>query len=232
MTQLNRASRYLRLLRDAKARLAECSPTDEFETGIPEAERMLTNLKRYPHHFVLAALMDRQFNSGKVWSIPYRIGERYGFEFEDFAAISIEKIVSIFQLKHLHRYKTKMPEIFYKAIRRIDTEYDGDGSRIWSHNPSAARVVRRFLEFDGCGPKIATMATNILVRQFKVPMTDWSSIDISADVQVMKYLIRNGLLRPDAKKEEAIYLAREINPEYPGVLDLLAFEGGRQRVRR
>jgi endonuclease-3 len=76
------------------------------------------------------------------------------------------------------------------------------------------------------------MATNILVRQFKVPMTDWSSIDISADVQVMKYLIGKGLLRPDAKKEEAIYLAREINPEYPGVLDLLAFEGGRQRVRR
>ena len=91
--------------------------------------------------------------------------------------------------------------------------------------------MRRVLEFDGVGPKIATMAVNLLVRQVKVPMTDLSAIDISADSQVMKYFQTEGLLRKAAKKEELIYLAREINPEYPGLLDLLAWEGGRQITR-
>jgi hypothetical protein len=95
-------------------------------------------------------------------------------------------------------------------------------------NPPCALVIRRFLEFEGIGAKIATMATNILVRQFNVPMLNKSAIDISADRQVMKYFQSHGLLREAAKKEELIYLAREINPEYPGLLDLLAWEQGRQ----
>ena len=33
--------------------------------------------------------------------------------------------------------------------------------------------------------------------------------------------------RSNAKREELIYLAREIYPAYPGLLDLLAWEHGR-----
>src|SRR5690554_7296394 len=64
--------------------------------------------------------------------------------------------------------------------------------RSWRGNPSSAAVVYRFLQFDGVGPKIATMATNILARDFKIPMSDYYSVDISTDVHILRVLRRSG----------------------------------------
>ena len=50
----------------------------------------------------------------------------------------------------------------------------------------------RRLEFRGAGPKIATMAANLLARHLKVPFSDYYSIDISVDVQVRRVLSRLG----------------------------------------
>ncbi len=58
-------------------------------------------------------------------------------------------------------------------------------------------------------------------------LKDYSSIDISPDVQVRKFFIKNGLLREGASNEELIYLAREIYPAYPGLSDFPAWEGGK-----
>ncbi|WP_053059841.1 hypothetical protein [Methanosarcina mazei] len=76
------------------------------------------------------------------------------------------------------------------------------------------------------GQKIANMSANILARDFKIPMTDYHSIDISLDRHVIRVFKRTGLVRKDAKNEEIIYRAREIKPEYPGVLDLPCFNIG------
>jgi hypothetical protein len=210
--------------------LAECSPAEGFNTGIPEAEQMLQNLDRFSHHFVLACLMDRQIKAERAWAVPYWIGAHAhvgGWDFPAFEKLDLRTAKKIFKDRSLHRFNDKMPEIFVSGIRQIAKRYDGVAKNIWSGNPHCARVIRRFLEFDGAGPKIATMATNILIRQFKIPMTDRSAIDISGDVQVMKYFVSHKLLRSNAKREELIYLAREIYPAYPGLLDLLAWEHGR-----
>ena len=220
---------YVRLVSQAKQRLESCSPAEGFETGIPEAERMLADLENFSHHFILACLMDRQLGAGNAWVVPYRVGlSAGGFEFSHYKALGLDRIQQIFEKERLHRFrKNVMPTIFFHGVQRIASCYHDHANNLWADNPPCARVIRRFLEFKGAGPKIATMATNILVRQLKVPMRDKSSIDISADRQVMKYFQSQGLLRMGAKKEELIYLAREIYPEYPGLLDLLAWEQGR-----
>jgi hypothetical protein len=82
------------------------------------------------------------------------------------------------------------PELMAKVLRlgvqRLQASYDQDAARIWKGSPPSATVVRRFLQFYGAGPKIASMGANILVRQFKIPLRDYYFVDISVDVQVRR----------------------------------------------
>jgi len=199
----------------------------------PEADALINNLKRHPHAFVLGCLMDRKVKSEKAWRIPYLIHHRTGTaSFGELAALTEESIrKAMAGPPALHVYVRDMADIFYAAVQRIATEYGGDASRIWRGRPSSAAIVRRFLEFHGVGPKIATMAANSLVRDFKIPVRDKNSIDISVDVHVRRVFGRLGLIRPDASVDEIIYRARELSPDYPGIFDLAVWEIGREWCR-
>jgi endonuclease III len=71
------------------------------------------------------------------------------------------------------------------------------------------------------------MAANILVREFKIPVADKISIDISVDSQVRRVFARLGFVGGDATNDQIIYRARDLNPLYPGVFDLSLWEIGR-----
>jgi endonuclease III len=120
-----------------------------------------------------------------------------------------------------------MSGYFHKAVQRIVQEYDGDAAKIWSGSPSSAEVVYRFLAFDGVGPKIGSMASNILARDFKIPFEDYFSIDISADVHVRRVFSRLGLCKENATVEQVIYKARALYPQFPGIMDWPCWEIGR-----
>jgi endonuclease III len=197
------------------------------------ADVLLNDIEHYPHAFVTACLMDRQWRAEKCWAVPYRFKERLGsFEFNDLKALSREKVVALFvEAPPLHRMKETMADIFHSAIRRIEDRYAGNALLIWQDQPSSATIVRRFLEFNGAGLKIATMAANILVREFKVPVSDKYSIDISPDVQVRRVFERLNLIREGASNDEIIYTARELHPTYPGIFDMAAWEIGREWCR-
>lgn len=193
-----------------------------------EADDLINNLKNFPHAFVLACVMDRQIKSERAWLIPYYISQEIGgFEFERLLELNIEYLKDIFKKKSLHRFNDTMAENFYSAIQLIHTKYNDNASNIWKDNPKSATIVLRFLEFKGVGIKIATMATNILAREFKMNMQDRICIDISPDVQVKKVFTRLGFISKEASNDELIYCARELNPEYPGIFDLPAWEIGR-----
>ena len=217
------------LIKEGKSRLSRPRQQYSFETGIPEAERLLNDLENFPHLFVCACVMDRQIKAGRAWAIPYLIGKEIGgFEFHKFAEIKLSQFKEIFNRLKPHRFNEKMAGYFYSAVQDIHIKYSDDASQVWVNTPKSALVIRRFLEFGGVGIKIANMAVNILARDFKIPMLGLSSIDIAPDVQVKKFFIENGLIRKEASNDELIYLAREIYPEYPGILDILAWEMGRK----
>ncbi len=197
------------------------------------ANNLLNNLEEFPHAFVLACIMDRQIRAERAWIIPYRFYEKLnGFDFPLLKKLSLDQIRKLMtEPEPLHRFVEVMSKNFYEAIRLIDNNYEGNASNIWFDKPSSAGLVYRFLEFRGAGPKIATMAANILARNFKIPLKDYYSIDISVDVQVRRVFERLGLIGPNNSVERVVYRARALKPEFPGLLDGPAWEIGREWCR-
>ena len=197
-----------------------------------ESNAFLNDIENYPHAYVLACCMDRQTKAERAWMIPCKIKEIIGgFEFPMLEEKTLDDWKTIFNKYSLHRFNDIMAEVFYDAIQTIRNEYNGNASKIWADNPSSATVVYRFLQFKGVGIKIATMATNILARQFKVPFADYYSIDVSPDVHIKRVMKRMGLVNKGASNEEIIYKARELRPEFPGIIDYSLWEVGRNWCR-
>jgi endonuclease III len=193
-----------------------------------DGDALLNDLDHYPHAFVLGCVMDRQILAEKAWIIPYEIKRRLNtFEFADLKQLSLEEAHHVIsQPTPLHRFPTIMARFLYLAIQRIAERYHDNASNIWANSPSSATVVGRFRQFDGIGPKIATMAANSLARDFKVPLHDKYSIDISTDVHVQRVFKRLGLVQANASLEDIISTARDMNPDYPGIFDLPTWEIG------
>ena len=201
-------------------------------TGNEKADTLLNDINQFPHAYVLACVMNRQIKAERAWLIPYFISQEIGdFDFERLLKLDLNSLKEIFKKKGLQRFNDVMAENFYSAIQLIHTKYNADASNIWKNNPKSAAVVHRFLEFKGVGVKISTMATNILAREFKIPMQDRICIDISPDVQVKRVFTRLGFISKDASNDELIYYARELHPEYPGIFDFSAWEIGREWCR-
>lgn len=197
-------------------------------TGDTAADDLLNDLANCPHGFVLACIMDRQIRAERAWSIPYAVSKEIGgFEFPRLLSVDLNRLRQVFTARRLHRFNETMARNFCSAIHLIHREYNDDASSIWTGTPRSATIVRRFLQFEGVGIKIASMAANILARDFKIAIADRLCIDISPDVQVRRVLTRLGLTEMNASNDEIVYLARELNPEYPGILDLSLWEIGR-----
>jgi endonuclease III len=198
-------------------------------TKNPDADALLNDLSGHPHAFVLACIMDRQIKAEKAWLIPYRISEKLdGFSFEALQRLSRDDVLHLMkEPEPLHRFVDQMSGLFYAGVQRLARQYAGDAARIWAGRPSSSEVLFRFLEFKGIGPKIGSMATNILAREFKIPFSDYHSIDISADVHVCRVFSRLGLCAEGASVEQVINKARSLYPKFPGMMDLPCWEIGR-----
>lgn len=193
-----------------------------------ESNNFLNDLENYPHAYVLACLMDRQIKAERAWIIPVMIKNILKtFKINDLYQISINEYKEIFKKNKLHRFNDTMAEVFYSGVVDIKNKYSGNASNIWKNKPSSSHVVYKFLEFKGSGVKIATMAANILARQFRIPFSDYYSIDISPDVHIKRVMKRMGFIPSDANNDMIIYKARELNPEFPGIIDFSCWEIGR-----
>lgn len=220
------------LVRIAKERFDKIDGQIVHFTGNNQVDLFLNNLEKYPHAFVLACLMDRQIKAERAWKIPFRVSEKIGAKkIDELATLTLNEYVNLFESEKLHRFNKTMAEIFYKAVQKISIDYNNDASEIWRNKPSSASVVFKFLEFKGSGIKISTMAANILARQFKIPFSDYYSIDISPDVHIKRVMQRIGYVPKNSDNDMIIYKARELNPEFPGIIDFSCWEIGRNWCR-
>ena len=194
-----------------------------------EADKLLNNFDKYPHAFVIGCIADKQVDADIAWLTPYNIYSQVeSFEISALAKIELSQFRDIMEnAKPKHRFHKMLSEEIYYGIKHIVKDYGGNASKIWANKPSCALVAKRFSEFKGIGPKISSMATNILARDFKIQFSDYSCIDISADVHVQRVFTRLGLCNEGSSIEEIIKAARTLHPEFPGLMDLPTWEIGR-----
>ncbi len=202
-------------------------------SGKKAADRLINDLERRPHAFVIGCIMDRQILAERAWIIPYELSKRVGgFAFPRLRRLSLMQCKrAMARPTRLHRFSADMGLNLYEGIQLIQDLYDGDASRIWADRPTSSALILRFLGFRGVGPKIATMAANILARNFRVPLENYYSIDISPDVHVRRVFRRLGLVREGASTEEVVYAARDISPRFPGLVDFPVWRIGKDFCR-
>jgi endonuclease III len=213
--------------------LLESSPEKEKSEKEKELKELGELIKNHPHAFVLACIMNTQISAEKAWKIPSKIEKELGgFELDKILE-SKEKIKKLFRKEKLHRFNAKMAERFIKGAERINEIYKGRANNIWRGNKSSGDIVSAFLEFEGVGLKIATMATNILVRTLNVSVSDRMAIDISPDRHIRRIFKRVGLVKTETNKinkmnEIIMYKARALNPKYPGKIDKRLWDIGKK----
>jgi uncharacterized HhH-GPD family protein len=192
----------------------------------PEAD---TFVKTNAFAFLLGVIFDQGVRAEVAWSAPYELRKRLGnFDVCKMAELTDAEIESIIcGEKKLHRFWKTTGKRIVDAAKKVVQEYGCDAAKMWSDMPRAEDLERRFREFDGIGQKKASMAVNILARDFGVPIQNWSGIDVSNDVMIKRVFLRAGLATKDT--EEAIVEAgRKLNPDYPGALDFPAWDIGRK----
>lgn len=198
----------------------------------PEGQKEL--YEKYPHLFVFCCVMDSQLDADKVWRIPLIIAEELGGkEFYRFLEKDKEWYINFFNEKKLHRFNMVMAQAFYSAVQDIHNKWSDDASNMWKGKQSSAQVIYNFYQFKRVGIKIATMAANILSREYGVELGDYSAIDISPDVHVKRAMYRLGFLpyKEDIVLSEidptmVVYRAKSLNPNFPGLMDLAFYQIG------
>lgn len=123
-----RNNKYPILLDYSKERYEFKKKNKEFKfSNNSLADELITNLKEYPHAYVLGCCMDRQDKSERCWLIPYKIKEIIGsFKIEDLGRLKREEYIDIFDKNNLHRFKKDMGSVFYDAVHLILNKYKGD----------------------------------------------------------------------------------------------------------
>ena len=209
-----------------------------YEQKVKQAKHKDENFVKYPHLFLLGAVMDSQISADKAWKIPFIIADELGGkDFALFAAKDYLWYREQFETKRLHRFNKEMSDAFYSAIIKIQQEYNGNAANIWNDEPTSAELICRLLEFKKVGIKIATMVANLLSRDCGVKLKDKYAIDISPDVHIKRAMYSLGLLsrtnNVDFKNidtNKVIYAAKSLNPEFPGVLDPVLWEIGYKKI--
>ena len=185
-------------------------------------------LRRDGFAFLTAVLFDQGVPAERAWIAPHLLRQRMGHLDPASIASDPEAVRRAMQMQpNLHRYVEKMSRWLVSAARRVQRDYRGDATAIWSDQPSAVELQRRFRAFDGIGQKKAAMAVAILARDLGVPVARMAGSDVAVDVHLRRVFLRSRLADRD-DPDHLITTARQLHPSRPGALDFPAWNVGRR----
>ena len=191
--------------------------------GMPEK----ISTKKEANHFFIGVMLDRMVKTNVAWNSGKLIVREYrGGETDFWKRIKETNRNELHEFmksgdggKALHVYHGKMTDNLKWAAGLMLKEYDGDPREIWQRERKDVREVkRRFKEFHGIGEQLASMAVMILVRDYGKlgGPKSFSHLVPKEDVHTKRVFRRAGLTEG---KQTVVDAARELNPDFPAILD-------------
>jgi len=189
-------------------------------------------IKNEPAAFLFAVILDQGAIAERIWEIPYYLKEILGhLDVHKIALMGDEELLEAFEkLPSKPRYWRTATKRLKNAAAHIINRYHGSAENIWNDNPRAGDLQARLDNFSGIGQKKASMATRILGMDLNISIRNWEEIDVSVDEMIMRVFPRAGLSKT-SNPQEIIESARQLNPSFPGALDLPCWNIGRRWCR-
>jgi len=187
------------------------------------------------NRFLMATILDQGVGFEKAWEGPKILEKRLGHSVPN--SISQMSVVDLARVirspKSLHRFPNQMAKYLKKSCKLLATKYNSDFRNVWKdlNSSQTYQVIERLIDFYGIGQKKATMATRILWELGPLSGFDTKQIDISLDRHVVRVFLRTGLVDKE-EPFEILYVARQLLPDFPALLDPPSWKIGKDFCHR
>ncbi len=197
-----------------------------FTGGNKEADEFL---RQNPFAFLMAASIDRGALAEAVWEIPFLLNKKLGqLDPKLLSQMRLEQLEEVLRsLDRKPRFPRQSAQTIISLSGLVFNQFHGNAANIWE-DKKPSNIVQTLEQIWGVGPGIAHMIVRILVDEFGYDPgpEGLRQIDVKPDTHIIRVFCRTGLTQNRSGKA-CVEAARQLYPEFPGLLDWPAWEIGR-----
>jgi uncharacterized HhH-GPD family protein len=181
-------------------------------TGDVDADKVLTD---DPFALLLGMLLDQQYRMEDAFKGPHKLVTRLGhLDPGRIAAMDPEEFKALAsQPPAIHRFPGSMATKVQALAQIVETQYDGDATRLWSDAATGAELLRRIQQLPGFGKQKAQIFVALLAKQLDVRPEGWeTAVGAYAEAgyrSVADVVDQDSLQKVRAYKQEKKAAARE-----------------------
>lgn len=143
-------------------------------TGLPEADQVLDE---HPFAVVIGMMLDQQYGMEHAFRGGWKLLSRFGsLDPAQIAAADPDEFKALCaQPPAIHRFPGSMATRLQALAALVDSEYDGDVTRLWSEPETGVELRRRITELPGFGEQKAKIFVALLAKQLGVRPDGWEA---------------------------------------------------------
>jgi uncharacterized HhH-GPD family protein len=143
-------------------------------TNDPAADAVLDE---YPLAVVIGMQLDQQYPIEHAFRGGWKILSRFGsLDPAALAAADPEEFTALCRTPPaIHRYPAAKAARVQELARLVESDYDGDATRIWSEAKNGADLHKRLKALPGFGDQTSRILIALLAKQMGVQPTGWKA---------------------------------------------------------
>jgi uncharacterized HhH-GPD family protein len=143
-------------------------------TGEPAADQVLDE---YPFAVLMGMMLDQQYGMEHAFRGGWKVLTRFGtLDPGAIAAADPEEFTALCSTPPaIHRFPRSMAARLQELATLVESEYDGDASRVWSEATTGRQLLARIQRLPGFGRQKAQIFVALLAKQLGVRPEGWEA---------------------------------------------------------